>query len=143
MTDAANETADDIGRGASGGSLPPDWTQGREGIVYESCNACGKVTYFRRGFCPRCGAAPVDVLGSRGNGTVYAATTVVRAPSPEWKAVAPYGLVLVDLDEGIRVMAHGSPGLAIGERVRIGWLRLGERLIPCAEPFDLAAGATA
>ena len=142
MTDTANQTADDIGGGAPAGS-PPDWTQSREGIVYESCDACGKVTYFRRGFCPRCGATPVDVLGSRGNVTVYAATTVVRAPSPEWKAVAPYSLVLVDLDEGIRVMAHGSPGLAIGERVRIGWLRLGERLIPRAEPFDPADEAAA
>ena len=142
MSTAADKTANDIGSGAAGGSLP-DWTQGQEGIVYESCNACGKVTYFRRGFCPSCGATPVDVHSSRGHGTVYAATTVVRAPSPEWKAVAPYSLVLVDLDEGLRVMAHGSPGLAIGERVRIGWLRLGERLIPRAEPFNLADETTA
>jgi uncharacterized OB-fold protein len=32
--------------------------------------------------------------------------------------MAPYTLVLVDLDEGPRVMAHGSPGLVIGQRVR-------------------------
>ena len=142
MSNAAEESANDIRRGAPGGA-PHDWTEGREAIVYESCNACGKVTYFRRGFCPSCGATPVDVRASHGNGTVYAATTVVRALSPEWKAVAPYAIVLVDLDEGIRVMAHGSPGLAIGERVRIGWLRLGERLIPRAEPFTPADEATA
>ena len=142
MSNVANETANDIGGRAPVGSLL-DWTEGHEAILYESCTACGKVTYFRRGFCPRCGASPVDVLASGGIGTVYAATTVVRAPSPEWKAVAPYGIVLVDLDEGIRVMTHGSPGLAIGERVSIGWLRLGERLMPRAEPFDPADEATA
>jgi uncharacterized OB-fold protein len=59
----------------------------------------------------------------------------VRASSPEWKAVAPYPIVLVDLDEGLRVMAHATSGLAIGERVRIGWLRIGERLVPRAEPL--------
>ena len=137
-----SEATIEAGPATPSGALP-DWTQGQEGIVYEACNACGKASYFRRGFCPACGAAPVDVRASRGHGTVYAATTVVRAPSPEWKAVAPYAIVLIDLDEGIRVMAHGSPGLAIGERVRIGWLRLGERLIPRAEPIDVADEATA
>lgn len=70
---------------------------------------------------------------------MYAATTVVRAAAPEWKAVAPYAIVLVDLDEGIRIMAHGTPGLAIGEPVRIGWLRIGERLVPRAEPLEPAS----
>ena len=115
--------------------VPQDWADGQQAILYEHCNSCGKTTYFRRGFCPRCGATPVAVRTSAGNGTVYAATTVVRAPSPEWKAIAPYALVLVNLDEGIRIMAHGTPGLAIGEPVRIGWLRIGEKLIPRAEPL--------
>jgi uncharacterized OB-fold protein len=62
----------------------------------------------------------------------------VRAPSPEWKAIAPYAMVLVDLQEGIRILAHGVPGLAIGDAVRIAWLHLGERLIPRAEPVTSA-----
>ena len=40
----------------------------------------------------------------------------------------------VAAQSGIRIMAHGTPGLAIGELVRIGWLRIGERLVPRAEP---------
>ena len=120
--------------GASPEPAPLDWVDGQEAILYEHCGACGKATYFRRGFCPRCGATPVAVRRSAGQGTVYAATTVVRAPSPEWKAIAPYAMVLVDLQEGIRILAHGVPGLAIGDAVNIGWHRLGERLIPRAEP---------
>ena len=134
MSDIANKTANDTTVAATAGALR-DWMDGHEAILYEFCDHCGKVTYFRRGFCPRCGASPVDVRTSRGNGTVYAATIVVRASSPEWKAVAPYPIVLVDLDEGLRVMAHATSGLAIGERVRIGWLRIGERLVPRAEPL--------
>ncbi|TAM33280.1 MAG: DNA-binding protein [Rhodanobacter sp.] len=112
-----------------------DWTTGHEALLYEACGACGQRSYFRRGFCPRCGATPVDLRASERKGTVYAATAVVRAPSPEWKALAPYPLLLVDLDEGPRVMAHGTTGLAIGDRVQINFLRLGERLIPRAEPI--------
>jgi uncharacterized OB-fold protein len=119
-----------------------DWTEGHEAMLYEFCNACGKLTYFRRGFCPGCGASPVEVRSASGSGTVYAVTTVVRAPSPEWKAIAPYPIVLIDLDEGIRVMTHGVAGLAIGERVRIGWLHVGERLIPRAEPFQPSTQGT-
>ena len=44
-------------------------------------------------------------------------TVVTRAPSDSVRALAPYTLLLVDLDEGTRVMAHGTPGLAIGDRV--------------------------
>jgi uncharacterized OB-fold protein len=119
-------------------SAPLDWSDGQEVILYEHCGACGKASYFRRGFCPRCGATPVAVRKSAGNGTVYASTTVVRAPSPEWKGIAPYAIVLVNLEEGIRILSHGTPGLAIGDQVRIGWLHIGERLIPRAEPVTPA-----
>ena len=101
-----------------------DWTTGAEAVLYELCPACGHLSYFRREFCPACGTSPVTVLASAGTGTVYAATVVVRAPSPDWKALAPYPILLVDLDEGIRMMAHGATGLRIGDRVRIGWHRV-------------------
>lgn len=117
----------------SSGAGAPDWTAGSEAVLYERCPQCSHLAYLRRGFCPACGAFPVDTLKSAGEGTVYAATVVVRAPSPAWKALAPYPLVLIDLDEGFRMMAHGVPGLQIGDRVRIGWHRADDKLLPRAE----------
>jgi len=114
---------------------PLDWTDGHEGLLFEDCGVCGKRSYFRRGFCPRCGSKSVEVVASQCQGTVYAVTTVVRAPAPKWKALAPYTLTLIDLDEGPRVMTHASAGLAIGDRVYVGWQRVGERVIPRAEPL--------
>ena len=35
---------------------PADWTNGVEAILYQSCAACGRPQYFRRGFCAACGA---------------------------------------------------------------------------------------
>jgi hypothetical protein len=55
---------------------------------------------------------------------------VNRAPAPDFAALIPYDILLVDLDEGFRMMAHGGPGLAIGTRVRVSFRSHGERALP-------------
>ena len=57
-------------------------------------------------------------------------TIVDRAPTAEMKALAPYTLVMVDADEGFRLMAHGAPGLAIDDRVTGDIVELAGRPIP-------------
>jgi hypothetical protein len=56
---------------------------------------------------------------SEGRGTVYS-TTVVRPRGGE-----PYGLVLIDLDEGFRMMSRvvgpAPEDVRIGLRVRVAW----------------------
>lgn len=99
-------------------------------IAYQRCRGCGSVWYFARGFCPRCGAGDPEGLEASGRGTVYAATLVHRAPSEELRAHAPYLVVLVDADEGFRLMAHGEQGLAIGDRVEAGVADLAGHAIP-------------
>ncbi len=98
--------------------MPPeaaiDWTQGGDGLAYQRCVACAHTFYFHRGFCPACGAQSPPTLASKGIGTVHAKTLVYRAPNAAFRAIVPYAIVLVDLDEGVRVMAHGDPGLEIG-----------------------------
>ena len=112
-----------------------DWTIGGEGIAFQSCRVCSHRWYFRREFCPRCGSdSPSDQQAS-GLGTVHAATLVTRAPSEELRVHAPYLIVLVDADEGFRLMAHGARELRIGARVRCRYVSFGGRLIPF---FDLA-----
>jgi uncharacterized protein len=114
-------------------SGPPDWTRGSAGIVYQACPDCGHAWYFKRTFCPECGAAGPLERVSAGRGTVHADTMVHRAPTEEFRALAPYRIVLVDVDEGFRMMGHGDPGLAIGVRVRCGFRPLGDRLLPYFE----------
>lgn len=113
-----------------------DWTVGGEGVAYQICAACGNVWYFRRSFCPRCGSAPPDDRQASGLGTVHAVTLVMRAPSDELRPHAPYLIVLIDADEGFRLMAHGDPSLKIGDRVRCRFITLAGKLIPCFEKVD-------
>jgi uncharacterized OB-fold protein len=86
-------------------------------LRYQRCSACGAPQTLARYACQRCGNTSLAWFDSAGSGKVYAATIVTRAPSEEFRALAPYTLVLVDLDEGSRVMAHGEPGLEIGDAV--------------------------
>ena len=107
-----------------------DWTQDGDGIAYQSCGACSASWYFKRTFCPRCGATAPVSLQSAGRGTVHARTLVARAPTEELRAHAPYLIVLVDADEGFRLMAHGDAALQIGDRVLGGFVRLAGRKVP-------------
>ena len=92
-----------------------------QGVLrYQRCHACGQAQTLTRLACRCCGSADLRWADAAGSGTVYATTRVQRAPSDEFKALTPYTLVLVTLDEGPRVMAHGSTGLAIGDRVVAG-----------------------
>ena len=110
-----------------------DWTAGTEAVLFERCGACGHIAYFARGFCPSCGSPEIRLEAAKGDGTVYAVTEVVRAPTPELGRHAPYTIILVDMDEGFRMMAHGQPGVRIGERVRMRFVRFADRLVPFFE----------
>ena len=66
-----------------------DWTVGTEAIAYQMCGACRRVWYFRRGFCPSCGARDPQTRVAGGEGVVHAVTIVRRAATPEAKAHVP------------------------------------------------------
>jgi uncharacterized protein len=112
---------------------PADWTQGVEAILYQSCAACGRPQYFRRGFCAACGATELAEKRASGTGTVYATSIVTRAATPETRAHVPYNIVLVDTPEGFRMMAHGANDLAIGDRVSARFAPFAGRLVPYFE----------
>ena len=98
-------------------STSQDWARGGHHLVFQRCTKCQNTWYFNRSFCPACGhQAPTPTL-STGRGMVHASTLVQRAASDAFRAIAPYRIVLVDLDEGFRVMAHGNKLVVIGDRV--------------------------
>jgi uncharacterized protein len=107
-----------------------DWIAGAEAIVYQSCSACGAVQYFRRGFCAKCGAPDQGERLSSGQGTVYATALVCRAATPETRVHVPYNIVLVDIAEGFRMMAHGDNDLSIGDKVTARFAPFAGRLVP-------------
>lgn len=86
-------------------------------LRYQCCESCRAAQTLSRFACSSCGSERLDWRDAAGVGTVYALTVVTRAPTEAFRALVPYTLVLVDLVEGARVMAHGAPGLRIGDSV--------------------------
>ena len=82
------------------------------------CPLCLRHAYPPGRPAPGCSHNPADYEGRSidGEGLVYALTAVKRRPEQGGDC----GIVLVDLAEGVRVMAACAPGsLAIGEAVRL------------------------
>ena len=91
-------------------------------LRYQRCPACARAQFPPRGGCIRCGG-PLVWAVSAGRGSIHSFTRVERAPSAAFKASVPYVLVLVDIDEGFRLLltlrdAHEA-SVAIGQRVRV------------------------
>ncbi|GAB2454983.1 OB-fold domain-containing protein [Comamonas humi] len=75
------------------------------------CKGCGKFHFYPRVLCPHCGSQDLAWQAPSGRGVVYS-VTIVR------KGGDDYTVVLVDLDEGPRLMSR-VVGLPV-EQVRIG-----------------------
>lgn len=89
---------------------------GRFGIQH--CTACNHHVFTPRELCPHCGAAALKWVRPAGTGTVYSYTTINRKA----EAGGDYNVVLIDLDEGVRMMSRvegiASEQLQIGMRVK-------------------------
>jgi uncharacterized OB-fold protein len=86
-------------------------------IRIQHCTACGQAQTFAHDACQLCGAESLVWKMSAGRGIVYAATIVARAPSDVFRPLAPYTLVVVEMEEGARIMGHADPEVRIGDRV--------------------------
>ena len=86
-------------------------------LRYQLCESCAVAQTFAHDACQFCGAETLSWRTSSGRGRVHAVTVVARAPSDYFRALAPYTLVVVTLDEGARVMGHATAGIQIGQAV--------------------------
>jgi uncharacterized protein len=98
-------------------------------LAYQRCADCSAAVFYPRVLCPVCGSGALEWRESAGRGTVYA-TTAVYSRNRD-----PHSVVLVDLDEGFRMMSRveGVPAeeVEIGMRVRFE-VRQGEEDEPVA-----------
>jgi uncharacterized protein len=109
-------------------------------LRYQACGRCGHVQAIPRAFCSACRDRNLLWRVSAGRGRVLSHTTVHRAPTPAFRADAPYVIALVDMDEGFRLMVNveggESSGIAIGRTVRIGFREIDGVRLPHAEVVE-------
>jgi uncharacterized OB-fold protein len=94
-------------------------------LTYQVCVSCGRVVFYPRAHCPRCGANELQVHDSAGNGRVYSYAVIRQTPDPAFRGDVPYIVALIDLAEGFRLLTHlrAEPETAaVGQQVRLEWM---------------------
>jgi uncharacterized protein len=99
-------------------------------LRFQRCTDCNNTQFFPRSHCLSCNSNRVEWQTSKGIGTIYSVTRVERAPTDEFRALAPYAIALVDLSEGVRIMAHANLALKIGDSARVTFFSHNKRSLP-------------
>jgi hypothetical protein len=81
------------------------------------CPACGRMHFPRAGTCPYCGTAPCEERALSPEGTLYLFTAVHSRP-PGYRGEVPFGIGVVELPEGVRIVARLTEARV--ERLRAG-----------------------
>lgn len=85
----------------------PFWAACREKrFVVPRCGECGRFRWPPGPMCPNCQSTAVDWVESSGLGRVYSWVVVNHAPHPELADQVPYVVALVELPQGVRVLAN-------------------------------------
>jgi len=114
-----------------------DWTRGTPAVLVSACPDCGHCWYIARPRCPRCASPDVERRLAASTGTAAAVTSIAPRLSQDGTGVS---IALVDLDDGIRIMARCAAELTVGARVR--WYfpesdeAAGQRLVPHVEVVE-------
>ncbi len=109
----------------------PFWQAANEDrLVVQTCRNCGNTQFYPRGFCVSCLSDDLDWVQSAGRGAIYS-FTVCRVPGhPSMADQVPYAMALVDLDDGIRMLAQivetDLDQVTIGAPVQVVFQRLSD-----------------
>ena len=83
----------------------PDSGAGLPALLGSRCGACGSVHFPRTDGCTYCAAEDPEPVELSRSGTLWA-WTAVTAPPPGYAGDIPYGVGVVELPEGVRVITR-------------------------------------
>lgn len=90
-------------------------------LVVQRCDGCAALRHPPQPMCPNCGSMEAGVHEVSGRGRIHSYTVHHHPPIPGFEL--PYAVVLVDLDEGVRMIVNVPSEqisqLAIGEPIVI------------------------
>jgi uncharacterized protein len=114
----------------------PFWDAcGRGELQLPHCLRCDQAFYYPRRNCPHCGSAELDTRKAAGTGRVFSFTHVhVSFYGSQWESQLPYTPVLVDLDEGVRMLSRligpDRESVAVGDKVAITFVEIEGQKLP-------------
>jgi len=118
----------------------PFWEAARAGrLVLQYCPGTGRYQFYPRPISVYSGRRDLEWREAAGTGTVYTYTLSHKAPPP-FTNVEPFLIAIVELDEGVRIMANlincAPNRVRIGMPVRLAWVKAGDGNFPAFEPDE-------
>ncbi len=117
----------------------PYWQAAREHrLLLQRCAACSRHVFYPRSVCPHCHSGPLEWVEAGGGGVVHSFTVARRPAGPAFAGHTPYVVVLVDLDEGPRMLSNllvdNVDAVRVGQRVTIAFEDLADVTLPVFTP---------
>jgi hypothetical protein len=78
----------------------------RHELVVQRCGGCGTMRFPARAICSRCLARDAVWVPVSGRGTVFSFAIMHQAVHPGFAAEVPYAVVVIELDEGPRLLSN-------------------------------------
>jgi len=92
-------------------------------LRFQRCDGCKAWRHVPREMCAECGSFEWSWEKASGKGTVFTWTTAARPLHPGFKDSAPYAPVVVEMEEGVRLLSELTDctpdQLEIGMAVRV------------------------
>ncbi len=110
----------------------PFWeAQNNHELKFQKCSRCAHVRYLPGPLCPECRSFEFEWTASSGRGVIYSYTVVRHQTHPAFSV--PYTIVLVEMEEGPRVIAQlraPEDAVAIGAPVHVEWEDHAQQSLP-------------
>ncbi len=96
-------------------------------LLGSRCTHCGSVLFPRADTCPYCASVDPEPIELSRRGTLWAWTAVTASP-PGYHGDVPYGMGVVELPEGVRVIGRltepDPSALVTGQQMELRTVRL-------------------
>ena len=109
----------------------PFWEAARAGrLLVQRCSACNHTQFYPRAFCTNCLSNKTGWVDASGLGSIYSYTVCRIAASPAFESRLPLTVAMIDLDEGVRMLANivdsDVDRIDVGARVAVCFERIDE-----------------
>lgn len=109
------------------------WRSALEGrLEIQHCRSCARHQFYPRRFCTRCLSDQIEWVQASGRGRIYTYTVCHVAAHPAFESRVPYAIAMIELDEGVRMLAgivdSDLGRLAVGAPVQVCFERISDEI---------------
>ncbi|MDM0047955.1 Zn-ribbon domain-containing OB-fold protein [Variovorax sp. J22R115] len=109
------------------------WDAAFEGTLkIQYCPTCARHQFYPRRFCTECLSEKIEWVPASGSGHVYTYTVCHVAGHPAFETRTPYAIGMIELDEGVRmlagIVASDLDHLAVGAPVQVCFERISSEI---------------